>query len=126
MTAIRHSLGLPVDGYRLICVDGKEQKGTGRKYGTDETVRNLQTLHVYDATHSICLYSCPIDAKTNVIPVAQKTLHGLNLKSCIVTFDALHTLTDTIKIIAGQKKDYVAGLKAIKAGFWKQLPLVSQ
>lgn len=79
MAAIRRSLGLPVDGYRLICVDGKEQRGTGRKYGTDEAVRNLQTLHVYDATNSICLSSCPIDAKTNEIPVAQKALGGLSL-----------------------------------------------
>lgn len=116
MTAIRRSLGLPADGYRLICVDGKEQRGTGRKYGTDEAVRNLQTLHVYDATHSICLYSCPIDAKTNEIPVAQKALCGLNLKGCIVTFDALHTQTDTIKIIAGQKGDYVGGLKGNQSG----------
>lgn len=116
MTAIRRSLGLPADGYRLICVDGKEQRGTGRKYGTKEAVRNLQTLHVYDATHSICLYSCPIDTKTNEIPVAQEALRGLSLKGCIVTFDALHTQKDTIKIIAGQKGDYVGGLKGNQSG----------
>ena len=116
MTAIRRCLGLPVDGRRLICVDGKEQRGTGRKYGTDEEVRNLQTLHVYDATHSICLCSCPIDTKTNEIPVAQKALSGLDLKGCIVTFDALHTQTDTIKVIAGQKGDYVGGLKGNQSG----------
>ena len=39
---------------------------------------------------------CPIDAKTNEIPVAQKALRGLSLKGCIVTFVALHTQTDTI------------------------------
>lgn len=116
MTAIRRSLGLPVEGYRLICVDGKEQRGTGRKYGTKEAVRNLQTLHVYDATHSICLYSCPIDTKTNEIPVAQEALRGFSLKGCIVTFDALHTQKDAIKIIAGQKGDYVGGLKGNQSG----------
>lgn len=116
MTAIRRSLGLPADGYRLICVDGKEQRGTGRKYGTEEAIRSLQTLHVYDATHSICLYSCPIDAKTNEIPVAQEALCGLSLKGCIVTFDALHTQKDTIKVIAGQKGDYVGGLKGNQSG----------
>lgn len=116
MTAIRRSLGLSVDGYRLICVDGKEQKGTGRKYGTDEAVRNLQTLHVYDATYSICLYSCPIASKTNEIPVAQEALHGLSLKDCIVTFDALHTQKNTIRIIAEQKGDYVGGLKGNQSG----------
>lgn len=121
MTAIRRSLGLSVDGYRLICVDGKEQRGTGRKYGTSEAVRNLQTLHVYDATHSICLASCPIDTKTNEIPVAQEALRGLSLKGCIVTFDALHTQKDTIKIIAEQKGDYVGGLKGNQSGLWESV-----
>ncbi|MDO4272010.1 MAG: ISAs1 family transposase [Candidatus Saccharibacteria bacterium] len=116
MASIRRCLGLPLDGYRLLCVDGKEQRGTGRKYGTSEAVRNLQTLHVYDATHSVCLYSCPIAAKTNEIPVAQHALRGLDLKGCIVTFDALHTQKETIAVIAEQKGDYVGGLKGNQNG----------
>ena len=31
ISAIRRSLGLPGDGYRHICIDGKEENGTGRK-----------------------------------------------------------------------------------------------
>lgn len=116
MYAIRRSLGLSLDGYRLICVDGKEENGTGRKYGTAEVVRNLQTLHVYDASNSVCLRSCPIDSKTNEIPVAQDVLRSLDLKGCIVTFDALHTQKDTIAVITGQKGDYVGGLKGNQSG----------
>ena len=116
MHALRRSLGLPPDGYRHICVDGKEERGTGRKYGTDEAVRNLQTLHVYDSTYSICLYSAPIDSKTNEIPVAQEVLRGLDLKGCIVTFDALHTQKDTVSVIAGQKGEYIGGLKGNQSG----------
>lgn len=114
--ALRRSLGLPLDGCRLICVDGKEERGTGRKYGTDEAVRNLQTLHVYDASNSICICSCPIESKTNEIPVAQEALRGLDLKGCIVTFDALHTQKETISVITGQKGDYVGGLKGNQNG----------
>lgn len=117
MNALRRSVGLDNEtGYRLICVDGKEERGTGRKYGTSEAVRNLQTLHVYDATHSICLCSQPIDTKTNEIPVAQRILKILDLKRCIVTFDALHTQKETIAIIAGRKGDYVGGLKGNQSG----------
>lgn len=116
MAALRRCLSLPTDGYRLICVDGKEEKGTGRKYGTAEVVRNLQTLHVYDATHSICLFSQPIGCKTNEIPVAQDILKGMDLHGCIVTFDAMHTQVDTISIISGQKGEYVGGLKGNQAG----------
>lgn len=116
MAALRRSLSLPADGYRLICVDGKEEKGTGRKYGTSEVVRNLQTLHVYDATYSVCLFSQPIDSKTNEIPVAQDILKEMDLHGCIVTFDAMHTQVDTISVIAKQKGEYVGGLKGNQAG----------
>ena len=116
ITAIRRCLGLKT-GYRQICVDGKEEKGTGRKYGTSETVRNLQTLHVYDATNSICLYSKPIDTKTNEIPVAQKLLTCMELLGAIVTFDAMHTQKETIRMIAERKGDYVGGLKGNQGGF---------
>lgn len=108
---IKNSLKLKDSGPRLICVDGKEEKGTGRKYGTDEEIRNLQTLHVFDASSEICLFSRTIDKKTNEIPVAQEVLKTLQLKDCIVSFDALHTQKDTIEIIVGQKGDYVGALK---------------
>lgn len=96
---------------RLICVDGKEAKGSGRKYGTDEEIRNLQTLHVYDASYGICLYSEIINEKTNEIPVAQRILKSMNLKDTIVTFDALNTQKKTINIIVNQKGNYVGALK---------------
>ncbi len=116
MAALRRCVGARDDGYRLVCVDGKEERGTGRKYGTAEAVRNLQTLHVYDATHSICLRSCPIDQKTNEIPVAQDALKALDLRRTIVTFDALHTQKETVAVIAGRKGDYVGGLKGNQSG----------
>lgn len=111
MNSIKKSLNLKDSGPRLICVDGKEEKGTGRKYGTDEEIRNLQTLHIFDASSEICLFSRTIDKKTNEIPVAQEVLKTLQLKECIVSFDALHTQKDTIEIIVGQKGDYVGALK---------------
>ncbi len=111
LNAMKKSLGVKETGYTLICVDGKEQKGTGRNYSNDDKVNNLQTLHVYNASDEICLYSAAIDAKTNEIPVAQELLKEMQLKNCIVTFDALHTQRDTVTIIKEQKGDYVGGLK---------------
>lgn len=41
---------LRMDGsIRQICVDGKEQRGTGGRNNGANKVKNLQTLHVYDA-----------------------------------------------------------------------------
>jgi predicted transposase YbfD/YdcC len=111
LAAIKKALKIKDEGLRQICIDGKEQKGTGRKYNYDEKIRNLQTLHVYDTSNEICLYSKAINEKTNEIPVAQKILASMNLKNCIVTFDALHTQKKTIAIIVRQKGDYVGGLK---------------
>jgi predicted transposase YbfD/YdcC len=111
MEKIRKSLKIAEDSKRLICVDGKEQKGTGRKYGTDTELRNLQTLHVYDASNGICLCSKPIDSKTNEIPTAQDILKDMQLKDAIVSFDAMHTQKKTINIIAENKGDYIGALK---------------
>jgi len=111
MGKIRKSLKINNSSKRLICVDGKEQKGTGRKYGSDSEIHNLQTLHIYDASNGICLFSQPIDAKTNEIPTAQEILKDMQLKDAIVTFDALHTQKKTIEIITKQKGDYVGALK---------------
>ena len=111
LAVIRNSLGIKNDGLRQICIDGKEQRGTGRKYGTNEKIRNLQTLHVYDATDEICLYSKAIDEKTNEIPVARDIIKQMNLKGCIVSFDSLHTQRETINLIVDQKGDYIGGLK---------------
>lgn len=118
--AIKNVLPKVPDEYRHLCIDGKEQRGTGRNYDTDEKVKNLQTLHVYDASNEICIYSEAIDEKTNEIPVAQKILKGMSLKQTIVTFDALHMQKDTVSIIRDKKGDYVGGLKGNQAGLLEE------
>ena len=44
----------------------------------------------------------------------------MNLKDCIVTFDALHTQKETISIIRSQKGDYVGGLKGNQNGLLEE------
>jgi predicted transposase YbfD/YdcC len=108
---IKKSLKIDNQAMRHICVDGKEGKGTGRKHNTSEEIRNLQTLHIYDNSNGICLYSEMIDSKTNEIPVAQKILSSLELKNSIVSFDAMNTQQKTVEIIITQKGEYVGALK---------------
>ncbi len=99
------------EGLKLISVDGKEERGTGRKTDTKEEIKNLQILNVYDHELGTCLFSDAIAEKTNEIPHAQNLLRQLCLKNSVVTFDALHTQKETIRIIKEQKGDYVGGLK---------------
>lgn len=114
---LKKSLGIDDGQARLISVDGKEQKGTGRKYGTSQKVKNLQTLHCYDASNGLCLYSVPISGKTNEIPVAQEVLGKMQLKNCVVTFDALHTQKETVAVIRRGQGDYIGGLKGNHQAF---------
>ena len=120
---LKKVFGIEEKGMRQLCIDGKEQKGTGRKYGTDQKVANLQTLHCYDVTNGICIYSAPIDRKTNEIPVAQKLLETMNLKDCVVTFDAMNTQKNTVSAVMGGKGHYVGGLKGNRQLFHKEVEL---
>lgn len=65
-------------------------------------VRSLQTLHVYDTATGICLYSQPIEEKTNEIPTAQGILSAMDLKNTVVSFDAMNTQKETAAVIRRQ------------------------
>lgn len=110
------------EGYRLLCVDGKEENGTGRKYSSSKggKVRNTQTLHVYDFTNQICIASEAIDKKTNEIPTAQKILQTIDLENTVCTFDALHMQRETLSIIRKQGGHYVGGLKGNQQGLFQE------
>lgn len=120
---LKKSLGIKEEGLRHLCLDGKEQKGTGRKYKTEQKTPNLQTLHCYDATNGICLRSVPINEKTNEIPTAQALLAKMQLKNCVVTFDAMNTQKETIRLINESKGDYVGGLKGNQQTFYNEVEL---
>lgn len=112
----------PDDGYRLLCIDGKEENGTGRKYCASQgkKVRNTQTLHIYDATNQVCIASEPIEKKTNEIPTAQRILKTMELSKTLCTFDALHMQRETLKIIREKHGHYVGGLKGNQQGLLEE------
>jgi predicted transposase YbfD/YdcC len=109
--AIRKALNLSEPEKKIISVDGKQLRATGRKPETDEQIKDLQILNVYEQDSQTCLYSEAIESKTNEIPHAQRVLSLINLKNTVVTFDAMHLQTKTIEIIVQAKGDYVGGLK---------------
>ncbi len=123
ISQMKKALGIKDTSLRHISVDGKEQRGTGRKYGTAEKVSNLQTLHCYDITNGICLQSIPISEKTNEIPTAQNMLRNMSLKDCVVTFDAMNTQKDTVSVITDGKGHYVGGLKGSQQLFYEEVVL---
>lgn len=110
--------------YRLVNIDGKVARGSGRMYNTENEVRNLETLNVYEATRGICLFSLPISDKTNEIPVAQDIIKQMNLKKTIVTLDALHAQHLTFDAIINKKGDFLIGIKGNQKDAFEEINLL--
>ena len=109
------------EGTKQYCVDGKTACGTGKLADTEREVKQLQTLHVYDRTNDICIYSKAIDSKTNEIPAAQEVLRMLDLRGAIVSFDSMNTQIATVAAVIDQKGDYVAALKGNQPTFFEEV-----
>lgn len=112
--AVRRSLGVEAPR-RQLAVDGKAERGTGRRYLHSEggELRDVQTLHVWDTSANVCLWSEAIEEKTNEIPVAQRWLAdpANDLGGAVVSADAMHTQRETARIVRSRGADYVLGLK---------------
>lgn len=117
--AVRSSLGAEAPRAQLA-VDGKSERGTGRRYAHSAggELRDVQTLHVWDTSSNVCLWSEAIEEKTNEIPVAQRWLAdpANDISGAIVSADAMHTQRETARIIRSRGADYVLGLKGNQAG----------
>ncbi|MBI9096814.1 MAG: ISAs1 family transposase, partial [Sphaerochaeta sp.] len=112
MEELRKVLHIPEPQMVQLCVDGKEARGSGRQEDADGKVkRNIQTLHVYSSYNGICLKSSQIEQKSNEIPMAQEVLATMDLRKTLVSFDAMNTQRQTIKVIVDQGGHYLGGLK---------------
>jgi hypothetical protein len=69
-------------------------------------------LTLIDAESQYYVDSALVDQKTNEIPVARKLLEPLDIQGCIVIGDALHTQTETARLIVMEKgADYLLTVK---------------
>lgn len=113
MGDLRKALRIPEPAMVQLCVDGKEARGSGRQAdASGKKIPNIQTLHVYSSYHGLCLKSAQIAQKSNEIPMAQQILSTMDLRGTLVSFDAMNTQKDTIKVIIERKGHYLGGLKA--------------
>lgn len=94
-------------GLSHLAIDGKTVNGTGRSKNTNNPRENYNVLNVYSSTYNTCLYSSVIDDKTNEIPTARDALNNFNLKNIVVTADALHLQSETIKLIKDKGGHYL-------------------
>lgn len=105
----------------IICVDGKESCGSGRRDTGKSEARALRTLNVYAGDYGICIGQKFIGEKTNEIPAAQELLSLMDLRDSIVTADAMNCQKGTVAAIAGAKGDYVLALKGNQPLFYEEV-----
>ena len=95
----------------IITVDGKTANSSDRKSSKNGPIPKTNAMSAYSIKGNRCLATEFISEKTNEIPTCPILLDRLNIKDCIVTFDALNTQQDTIKYIVKHKGHYVAPVK---------------
>src|SRR6266699_1327313 len=106
-----------VGGRLVIAIDGKAVRGAKNKDG--------KAPHLVAAlAHGIgaVLGQAAVDAKSNEIPAVRDLLKAFaSLASAVVTIDAMHTQSDTAKVILGRGASYVMTVKANMPTLYRQL-----
>ena len=111
----------------LINIDGKQDVSSSyhklNEDGTIEKIKNLNVLNAYSNNFNMCLYSMPIEDKSNEIPAFPKIIEKINIRNAIVTVDALNTQKDNCKIVIKKRGDYVFALKKNQGNFYEDIKL---
>lgn len=92
-------------------MDGKTANSSNRKSSKNGEIKKTNAMSLYSLKHDICEATEFISEKTNEIPTGPVLLKNVNIKNCIITFDAMSTQTDTTDYIFNQHGYYVAPVK---------------
>lgn len=110
---------------RVIALDGKTVRGARTR---DTVAPHL--VAAFDHRTGTVLGQLAIPAKSNEIPAVRTLLAGFDLAGAVVTVDAMHTQTDTARLIVEAGGDYVFTVKgnqptlhaACRALPWRDVP----
>lgn len=91
-----------------ISVDGKAIKGTKQK---EEDKKLAHLVSFFKSDSKDILIARATASKSNEIPLVQTMMQEFPLKDFIITLDALHTQTKTLKAIKKSNNDYVVQIK---------------
>src|SRR3984885_9015021 len=112
-----HTRAVRAGGRLVIAIDGKTVRGAKSKGG--------KAPHLVAAlAHGIgaVLGQVAVDEKSNEIPAVRELLKAFaDVAGAVFTIDAMHTQTDTAKVILARRADYVMTVKANMPTLHKQL-----
>ena len=105
----------------IIAIDGKTTIGSKREATDVEAVKALHTLNAFSTGYGMCIGQVFVNEKSNEIPAAPELIAHLDIKDCVVTWDALNTQKTTVEAIIKGKGDYVAALKGNHPIFYQEV-----
>lgn len=103
-----------------ISVDGKTLNGSGRLHKTNQEIKNMGLLNVYETDLGINLLSKEISDKTNESVIFREVAPSLDFKNTVVSLDAIHCQKETVGLIINKKGHYVIGLKGNQKDFYEE------
>jgi predicted transposase YbfD/YdcC len=107
----------PSGGLRVVAVDGKNLRGSGR--GDAGGQRHL--LAAFDHTYGVVLGQVDVAAKTNEVPMLPVLLADVDIAGAVITADALHAVRSHAVYLHERGAHYVLTVKGNQAALRTQL-----
>jgi predicted transposase YbfD/YdcC len=112
-----HTRAVQSGGRLVIAIDGKTVRGARSKVGKAPHLA-AALAHCLGAV----LGQVAVDEKSNEIPAVRELLKAFaDMAGAVFTIDAMHTQTDTAKVVLARRADYVMTVKANMPTLYKQL-----
>ena len=93
---------------RIVAADGKTLR---RSHDRSEGKKALQMVSAWASSTGLVLGQSKVDDESNEITAVPELLDMLEIAGCIVTLDAIHCQTETVKTIVEKQADYVLPVK---------------
>lgn len=111
--------GLTGTPARVIAIDGKTSRRSGRKGARDA----LHTVTAFAARERLVLAQVKTDAKSNEITAIPALLDLLSIKGAVVTIDAMGCQREIARKIIDKGADYILALKGNQASLHSDIEL---
>lgn len=92
----------------IICIDGKAQRGTGKK---DKPHSFVHIVSAWASENHLTLGQLKVDGKSNEITAIPKLLDMIDINGMVITIDAMGCQTDIANKIVDNGGDYTLALK---------------
>ena len=104
-------------------MDGKTANSSERVSSKDGKIAKTNAMSLYSLKNDCCEATEFIEEKTNEIPTGPELLKRVNIKNCLIVFDALSTQKQTIKYITENEGHYVAPVKGNQGSLEENIKL---